>query len=147
MPTEPKLVRQPTLDHHLDQSHFGCRTSRKKFLSRRWSFATHRLLTSTLPSTLLQLDRVLNIYRTSECVRIPLRTATPDLILQSAHDTLHHLRMRDIKVHLECAGGYVHILKHLHRVRPAFVPFLTCRRVAHMSVAIRDKKCVSCSAD
>ena len=46
--------------------------------------ATHRLLTSTLPSTLLQLDRVLKIHRTSECVRIPLRTATPDLTLVSS---------------------------------------------------------------
>ena len=44
--------RHPTLDHHLDHSHFGCRTSWKKFMSRRWSFATRCLLTSTVSSTL-----------------------------------------------------------------------------------------------
>ena len=77
-----------------------------------------------------------------QCRGIPLRAqrqTSPSLpaqelsgfLLQSARDTHHHLRMRQIKVHSACAGGYVHILQHLHWVGLAFCSLLdtSTRRV------------------
>ena len=38
VPTVPTLVRNPCLDHHLDHSHLGCRTSRNYFLTSAHGF-------------------------------------------------------------------------------------------------------------
>ena len=132
-------MRNPCHDHHLDHSHSGCRTSWKKFLSRRWSFAAHRLLTSTVPET---LNRVLTLHPTSSVLEFffsPKRQTSPSttssgmmwFLRQSARDTLHHLRMCKIKVYSVCAGGHVHILQHLHCACLAFCSLLdtSTRRV------------------
>ena len=154
MPTVPTLVRNPCLDR-LDQSHFGCRTSWKKFLSRRWSFAAHRLLTTTLLST---LNRVLTLHPTASVLEFlfwPQRQTSPSatstgmkwFLRQSARDTLHHLRMCKIKVHSACAGGHVHIVQHLQWVGLAFCSPVDTSTRRVLEVCVPQHKCVSLSAD
>ena len=100
VPTEPQLV-----DIH--------RPSWKKFLSRRWSFATHRLLTSTLSSTLNRVLTLHPISSISEFFFSP-KNARPHLLHQRVNEAVFlHQSARDTHS-ITCERGKSKCSRYAH---------------------------------